>query len=314
MRLSRIPTRLMSILLLTGAASALLAADTEPKPSTPVAPTTPAKPKAPVVTAAIAVLQKEYQAYVKDPSANKLREKSDYFKQNASPDATPDAILKAIEGSVSGGYEAEAYVKWQLLSGIAGKFPDELLKRAIAAYRRAPSPSANPAVNHRVMNKAIIGFKKDQIPQIQKEFDAAEERNNHSNRIFLSYRDDFYSRLPPKYEVLSAGLEDLAERAADGLNANPIFDNVSAGLRSWSITEAKTGQVKGMLDAVLRIQASINRDENKPYSKLGEDNGILKWKAESHVIDAKKLEELIKFLQTNNTASGGGGLKFKNEK
>src|SRR5438128_147 len=69
-----------------------------------------ATPKKPVNLAPqIAALQKEWQANQKDPKASKLRAKPDYFKENPNPEVTPEAIVKALEGSVSGGPGAEAY-------------------------------------------------------------------------------------------------------------------------------------------------------------------------------------------------------------
>src|SRR5881227_1730799 len=119
----------------------------EPAVSKPVA-TQKAKPGM-AVNAAVAALVKEYQAYAKDPKASPLREKSNYFIENPAPDATPELVVKALESSVGGGSGAggEAYVKWQLLSAVPDKFPEELVKRAIAVYRRTPAPSPHPGMN-----------------------------------------------------------------------------------------------------------------------------------------------------------------------
>jgi hypothetical protein len=315
MKLSRFSIGLIGSFFLLAGAPVVLAADA-PRggaPDKPAVGVAPVKPKGPAVTLAIAALQKEFQAYVKNPQANKLREKSDYFVQNPSPDVTPEAILKALESNISGGYPVESYVKWQLLSGITDKFSDDLVKRAAAVYRRAPEPANHPGLDHRGMNKVIMGVKKERIGEIQKEFDAAVGDNGKLNHVVLSYRDKLYSLLPTTYEVLSLGLADAAERATCGLNANGIFDTVAMGIRSWSITQAKTGQVKGMADAVAQLKNVVGKDANKPYNKLVDENGV-KWKAEGATIDGKKLDELIKFLDANVTASGSGGLKFKDEK
>lgn len=274
----------------------------------------PAKPKPHTVTMAVAALQKEYESHVKEPKKNPIRSKSDYFKQNPSPDATPEAILRALEGSVSGGYSADAYVKWQLLSGLSGKFPEALAKRAVAVYRRAPGPSSHPGVDHRAMNRAIMGVQKDRIGVIQKEFDAAVAEVDRGNRVVLEYRNDLYSHLPPTYETLSAGLADAGERAMCGLNANGFFDNVSNGIRSWVLAQGKPDQVKRLASEAVQLRAAVEKDASKPYNKLVDENGV-KWKLAGAMIDGKKLDELIKFLQANESASGsGGGLKFKDDK
>src|SRR4051812_28458017 len=161
MSLSRLSIALVGAFYLTGFAHA--AEDSVKPPEKTPQGLVPYKPKGFAVTAAIQALQKEFAAHAKEPQKNKLRDKSDYFKANPSPDATPELIMKGLEGSVSGGYAAEAYVKWQLLSGIEGKFPDDLVKRAVAVYRRAPSPANHPGLDHRTANRAIMGIKKERI-------------------------------------------------------------------------------------------------------------------------------------------------------
>jgi hypothetical protein len=270
----------------------------------------PVRPKGPVLAPAISALQKEYQAYLKDPRANTIRTKSDYFKDHPNPEVTPEVIVKALEGSVSGGAATAAYVKWQLLSAIPGKFPDELLKRAITVYHNAPMPSENPGMDHKALKRAINGIRKEEIPGIQKEFDQAMAHFREGNEVFLSYRDDLYSRLPVKLDAIYAGLEDVEERAGRGLNANGIFDNVAAAIRSWSITEAKPEQVNAIGNIVVNIKNALALEENKPYTKIVDEKGI-KWKAEGTGVTPKKIDGLITFLQTSASGPQAGGLKFK---
>jgi hypothetical protein len=262
----------------------------------------------------IAALQKEWQAYAKDPKSNKIREKCDYFKENPAPDLTPEAVLKALEGSVSGGPGAEAYVKWQLLSGVGGKFPDELLKRAIAVYRRAPAPASHPGLNRRELNRAINGKKKAEAASYQEEMSEAVENLKSRNEVFLEYRDALFARLPNKLEAYQSGLEDAADRASRGLNANSIFDTVSTGLRGWAITDAKPGQVAGVVGAVRRLREVVTRDDSRPYARIGDDKGMARWDVGPHAIDPKKIDDLVQFLENNASGGMGGGLKFKDSK
>src|SRR5690242_19189559 len=116
------------IVLLAALALSLAAAAPRPKP----APAAKPRGASTTLAAAIITLQMEYQAYEKDPRSHTIRTKSDFFAEHPAPDATPDAVMKALEGSVSGGAGVESYVKWQLLSAIPGKFAPERLKRGIA--------------------------------------------------------------------------------------------------------------------------------------------------------------------------------------
>jgi hypothetical protein len=274
--------------------------------------TVPVKPRTATVAPAIAALQKEYQAYIKDPKSNRIRIKSDYFKDHPSPEVTPDIILKALETSVSGGPSVEAYVKWQLLSAVPGKFPDDLIKRAVAVYHRAPMPAEpHPGLDHRTLKKAIRNIKKEQVPEVQKELNEAVEQFRDANEVIIAYRDDLSSHLPVKLDVLYAGLEDVSERASHGLNANVIFGNVAAGIRSWAITEAKASQVQAIGQTVLNIRDALALEENKPYTKLIDEKGVIKWQSYATGVDPKKIDELIKFLENNASGPSAGGLKFK---
>jgi len=279
----------------------------------PAGKTVAAKPRGNLLAPAIAELQKEYQAYTKDPKTNKLRDKCDYFgKSNpAGTDVTPEVVIKALEQSVAGGREAEAYVKWQLLSAVPGKFGEDLYKRAVVVYRRSPAPVAHPGADRRQLTRDVRGMKKEQVADVQREFDQAVEQVREENKVLLKYRDELFARLPYKLEALNAGLEDTAERISRGLNATGIFDNVAAGIRSWAISDAKAGQVQSMIGTVQHLK-EMSGDENKPYTKVYEDKNAVKWKAEGHTLDPKKPEELMKFLESN--AAAGGGLKFKDGK
>jgi len=278
----------------------------------PPAPT--AKPaqaaKTNTLPTAIAALQKEYQTYLKDPAAKGVRVKCDYFKDHPAPDVTPEAIVKALEGSVSGGPGVQAYVKWQLLSAVPGKFPDDLVKRAIAVYHYAPMPGEHPGMDHYYLKRVINGVRKEQVPQIQHEFDEAVARFRSNNEVLLQYRDELFARLPVSRESIDAGLEDVMERAGHGLIANRIFDNVAAAIRNWALVAAKPGQVQSIINTLARIQDALSREENRPYSKIVDDKGF-KWKAANAEIEPKKLDELIKFLETNASGPAAGGLKFK---
>ena len=282
----------------------------------PPAKVTPAaaKPtKGVTMRQAIESLSKEYQAYLKDPKSTSIREKSNFFVENPSPEATPENILKALEGTVSGGRAVEAYVKWQLLSGVPGKFPEELLKRAVAVYRRAPAPvTGHPGLDRRTLDGMARRFRKDDMSQVNKEFGEAVERFKDANDVILDYRGELFAHLPEdRPEVMYAGLEDVALRASYGIGAQGFLDNVAAGMRTWAVADAKPGQARSMAEVVYRLREQYG--EFKPYAKLAEDKGMIKWQGGGAPIDGKKVDELERFLATTTSTAAGGGLKFKGD-
>src|SRR5690242_8897685 len=87
----------------------------------------PTKPTASPAQPAISALLKEY----KDKKGEGLREKSNYFQENKTEGITPEVIVAALEKPVSPDARTEAYVKWQLLSGVEAAFPEELKSRVV---------------------------------------------------------------------------------------------------------------------------------------------------------------------------------------
>jgi hypothetical protein len=176
--------------------------------------------------------------------------------------------------------------------------------RSSGVSRRARARAPHPGIHKRELSQ--IRVQKNEVSALQKQFDERIGQANEANEVFIQYRDELFARMPTKLEAISAGLEDVSERVARGLNANLIFDSVANAIRTWSLSDAKAGQAKAMAGAIENLKAQVSRDENKPYTKLGVD---AKWAAGLPTVDVKKLDELAKFLESG--AGGSGGLKFK---
>lgn len=255
-------------------------------------------------------LLKEYQAHAKDPKSAKLREKCDYFTQNKSADVTPDFVIKGLEQSVS--RDAEAYVKWQFLSGLSGKFPDELAKRAIAVYKRAPAPVLHPGTDRRGLQNIPSRLKKEDVASANKQYEEMVQQRTAPNEMIVTYRDELFSRLPVSYDMLRAGFEDAAERAAQGVNANKIFDAAAGATRSWALMAGKPSEIRGLGGQVADLRDAVAGEGMKVFTQLETaKDGKVKWKTEG-VLGVAKCDDLLKFLG-DQMSSGGGGLKFKDK-
>ena len=297
------------------------------KPPTPATkPTTPTRPGAaaasPTVPAVAAIL-KEYQAAVKSGEA--LREKSDFLtdpKGALTPEQVaaiaPDMILAALERPIPGAdVRADAYVKWQLLSGVKGKFPDELKARAIAVYRNAPRLAPHPGVDRpkleRLLNRVGIS-KADAEAGVNKEFGDVIVKYRLEIEPLLAYRDELYARLPAGFDSLAAGLGDIYARVAAGAPANEFWTTVSSGIRSWALTSSDPRQMRQLAGAVEKLRAFVKDEKNRPYYKVlwaTEDKYTgLKWVAESSIQNDKSMEELGLWLE-EHAKNPGGGLNFK---
>jgi hypothetical protein len=272
------------------------------------------------VQLAAAALLKEYQTVMKDKKGEGLREKCDYFTTNKVEGLTPELILAALEKPISPDPRADAYVKWQLLSGAPSKWPDALKARALKVYRAAPVPKSHPGLDHsgfdRALNRNIGVMNKDAEMPVNKE--VAEKIRQYRDAIepILSYRDELYARLPVAYDTLVAGLSDVYTRASAGAPANEFFATVAAASRSWALTSNEAANMRQLAGAIDKLRTFVKDEKNKPYYRViwaKEDNYTgLKWLSEATIQNDKAMEEAATWLMEHAQNPGGGGLKFKN--
>src|SRR5438874_7499991 len=72
------------------------------------------------VAKAVGALKKEYGEHQKDPIVP-LRKECNYFVEQPDGEVSVEAIFNALDRRVGDDLASDAYVKWQLLSGIKGK-------------------------------------------------------------------------------------------------------------------------------------------------------------------------------------------------
>ena len=302
-------------------AAAPAAAPTKPGASTPAG-----KPGASPVAPAITALVKEYQTSLKEKKGEGLREKSDYFSTGEKPEGlTPEVILAALEKPIPGATDAraEAYVKWQLLSGLDGKFPDALKARAIKAYRNAPMPTEHPLRNHRALEQKLyrIGINNaDAEVGINKDVTDAITQYRLYNDPILDYRDDLYNHLPGGYDTLVAGVQDTFDRVSHGAPATNFWKTVGGQVRAWALTSSDANQIRQMGSAIIKLNEFVKNDSNKPYYRVifaREDKYTgLKWQSQSTIEqEGRYVGELGEWLEerAKNPSESGGGLQFKDK-
>lgn len=307
MRISRSLTTMLACL--TGMATGLGAA---------AAPSPAGKGPSPVLVAQQALL-KEYAAAKKEKAGEGLREKCDYFATDKPEDVTPELILAALERPTPGAdARADAYVKWQLLSGVVGRFPDNLKARALKVYRAIPSPGPHPGLSKSLLERqlnAIGTMKANAEAGINKDMTDAVARYRTAIEPVLSYRDELLSRIPPGYETIVAALADTYDRVTHGAPANEFWSTLSATIKSWALTEAEPGQLRQLAGAVAKLAETVKDEKCRPYYRvLWTDNESykgLKWQSEGPITNDKSIVELSEFLAEQAKNPGAGGLKFK---
>ncbi len=275
--------------LMTALATNLHAAPTKP----PVSPAAPA----------VAALLAEYQAAMKDNKEDSLRSKSDYFQKEKNAAITAELILAELEKPISTDARADSYVKWQLLSGIDGHFPDTLTPRAIRAYRNAPLPADHPGINHDALQKALnrMGANKQDLEVgINKELNDHIDKYKITIKPYLAYRNEFYAKLTPSYEMFEAAFFDMYTRVSHGADAYDMWKDMDKSIRAWALKSNEAQHMASLSADLAKLYKLVNDDKNKPYYRVmwmkdryGEG---LKWQAEGTVGNTKSMGEISDWL------------------
>jgi hypothetical protein len=277
----------------------------------------PAKPAASPVQPAITALLKEYHDAMKKKGEG-LREKSDYFTQNKTEGITPEVVLAALEKPIGTDQRAEAYVKWQLLSGVEAKFPEELKARALRVYRNAPKPSSHPGADHQDLDRRLrrLGTtnRENEMP-ITNQLGEAIKQYRMAIEPILSYRDELYTRMPAGYETLAAALSDTYDRVSHGAPATKFWQDLMGSIRSWALGSSDTAHMREMAGAVNKLYMFVKDDRNKPYYRviwLKTDKELgLRWQTQGTIDQDKYIGELADWLEEHAKNPGAGGLNFK---
>jgi hypothetical protein len=279
----------------------------------------PAKPGPSPVQPAITALLKEYHDAMKRGGEG-LRDKSDFYATNKPEGVTAETIMAALEKPIGTDPRAEAYVKWQLLSAIESKFPDDLKARALRVYRNAPPPSRHPGADHQELERALrrlgITNPDNEVP-VNTDLGEAIKQYRLAIEPILSYRDELYSRLPPGYETLAAGLSDTYDRASRGAPATEFWKNLMGSIRSWALASSDAAHMREMAGAVNKLYMFVKDDHNKPYYrviwvKTDKELG-LRWQTQGTIEGGqeKYMEELATWLDEHAKNPAAGGLNFK---
>ena len=219
------------------------------------------------VQAAITSLQKELSAHQKD-SQTPLRDKCNYFVENPSPDLRPEAIVQALNSSISPDASSDSYIKWQLLSGAPPKFDVETGRLATIAYMKAAKPSPRPGMN--VADKRQLDSLAKEVRNVDdslaitKKLETLVASWEEHNKPDLAYRDDLYSRLPAGPEALVAHLEDVTQRIEAGYTGEHIMSETAKEITKWIDTSPPAAHLYAMAERVKKVIAKAGGKISPP--------------------------------------------------
>ncbi len=284
---------------------------------------------------AVAALIKQFQGHLTDPTETSIQKTSDWFLVNPDPAITQEAILDALKGKLAikltppketpplttqqmefKKLAAEGYVKWQLLSGIPGKFDKANVNEAANIYKSIatvapliPRPGMSPqdrANWENLMRRAgpndVAGFNK-MITDTNAEVKEA-------NYYMVEFRNEFYARLPSAPDTFKLGLDDAFQRTQIGADHSKLLSAVSQGIRNWAYGgDAPASEINLFLQAIAKAKLmksppfynAVAADDKTKRLKLTEGNDAL---------DSTVLTTLATDLEK---VKKGGGPHFKEE-
>lgn len=268
------------------------------------------------VNAAIDALVKEYLAYEKSGGTERLRDKSDYFQTNQSPDVTPEAIVAALNRPVNANPRAAAYAKWQILSGIPGRFDDKFINTVLSAYKTDPQFTPRPGVTQKDkqrLDRLASQLKQVDVEQAQQQFDEEVKKNEAANDPILKYRNELYARLPTRPETFVAGFQDAYARVNAGLSPDDVLKPLLGDIGTWSIESTVTPQQLRQMTTL--IDNLLKSKKNKYYHHIQWNAGryTVEWEARDLTWpDESVLKDTAAELQ-EKLDNPGGGLKFRDK-
>jgi hypothetical protein len=209
-------------------------------------------------------------------------------------------------------------VKWQLLSGVEAKFPEELKARVLKVYHNAPTPTNHPGFDHQRLDRELrrIGINNaDAEVPINKELVEAIKTYREQIEPILSYRDELYSRLPGGFDKLAAGVSDVYDRVAHGAPTTEFWKGVMSEIRAWALSSTDSAHMHEMAGALTKVHAYVKDDKNKPYYRvmwIKEDKYTgLRWQGQGTIDQDKYMGELADWLDEHAKNPGAGGLTYK---
>jgi hypothetical protein len=270
------------------------------------------KPAA-AVDAAIRALGFEY-ADAQTGGKTKLRSSCNYFKEHRSDDVTPEAIIAALERGVRDNSSQAYYVKCQLLSGIDGNIPDELVSRALIVYKDFAPLEPQPGMKQDTRSDLELrrrACREDGITDLNKHISDMQDEASAANEPILKFRDELFSRLPANYDVIASGFEDAIDRLKAGADSKSIVDASATATRQW-MANAEAAQLRSMVVALKTLEKERG---TQYYDSVSWSDTTKKasFYRKSPALDKRTIDQLIKELSEQASNPTPGGLKFKDE-
>jgi hypothetical protein len=136
------------------------------------------------------------------------------------------------------------------------------------------------------------------VDDLDKEIRDRQGTMSQANQPIMAYRDELFAKLPPTYDALAAGLQDLDVRLAAGADFQSLQTHVTDGLAKLvNDPKATPSQLNSLALALSKLSnaktpyiAGAKWDDRRRQAKFEDKYFSLS--------DKEKLTELVKDLRT----------------
>lgn len=195
----------------------------------------PAAAKIPAsVTTAITEIRREFEQ-------GKLRDKSSYFVDNPNAELTTEVVFTLLLKPQGKSDPMDAYIKWQILSGLPKPLPEENIPDVVLAYRKAPGVVTRPGMTDeqkRSLDKDLRKVDRMGAKNVLDKLTLNIRDNQTLNAPAMAYRKALWALLPDDAHGFEAALDDCLYCAENGMLYGNMEDVLLDRIRKW-VTDNK---------------------------------------------------------------------------
>jgi hypothetical protein len=263
----------------------------------------PVKEVEPIVLA-IQALTKEFEE-ARKINSSLPRSKSDYFNTVDKPPL--EQVLKALSQKTAKNAEADAYVRFQLLSALPGKLEGELGVQAARLLAVAPEllPMPSSTMNERrELDKIAQQTKEANLTDVMAQWQSHVQQFEDRNQTNLDYRNQLFTRLPASRVKVDAALEDLRQRIAAGVPVADYFRTIAQDIRAYAQQSGNPSEMRQIGQSV-RMLADQAKTTVYDTIEFNAQQRRAIWKTRDIRIDSTAAKDLIEFLNGRERSPEG---------
>ncbi len=264
--------------------------------------------------AAVAELTKAFRDFAKKPSGSKLSSKAEYFSA-AQDEPTVDALWNTMQRPVSSDPLLDAYVRWQLTSGLPEKVDASHGRYLLGALQTAPLPYRRFGTDpqeRRQFESRLHGIKQEQEGEVKDELGRLRATVDLANDIVIGLRDALLTRLPRSYEAFSMVLGEARVRVDVGVPVGGLMKNFADSVHDWvALDSPNPGQLEAVGDMLGKAKDYQGKVDVLREVVWNDKELAMKLKVEKEGLDKKRLETAIKEIKQAIANPDQNQFKFK---